>query len=104
VVAVLVDTCSDLVGSRSLCQLLGSSGLDVPVVVMISEGGLVALSADWGFDEILLSTAALAEVDARLRLLVARRATEPGTGRRGALSLSELVIDEATYTVRLRGR
>ena len=28
----------------------------------------------------------------------------PGTGCRGALSLGELVIDEATYTVRLRGR
>jgi DNA-binding response OmpR family regulator len=102
--AVLVDARSDLAGSRGLCRLLGSTGLDVPVMIVISDGGLVALSADWGFDEILLPTAGPAEVDARLRLLVARRATEPGTGRRGALSLGELVIDEATYTVRLRGR
>jgi DNA-binding response OmpR family regulator len=102
--AVLVDARSDLAGSRSLCWLLGSTGLDVPVVVVISQGGLVALSADWGFDEILLPTAGPAEVEARLRLLVARRATEPDTGRRGVLSLGELVIDEATYTVRLRGR
>ncbi len=102
--AVLVDARSDLAGSRSLCRLLGSTGLDVPVVIVLSEGGLVALSADWGCDEILLPTAGPAEVDARLRLLVARRATEPGSGRSGALVLGELVIDEATYAARLKGR
>jgi DNA-binding response OmpR family regulator len=102
--AVLVDARLDLAGSRSLCRLLGSTGLDVPVVVVISEGGLVALSADWGSDEILLPTAGPAEVDARLRLLVARRATESSVGRGSALVLGELVIDEATYTARLRGR
>ncbi|MGH3883384.1 MAG: winged helix-turn-helix transcriptional regulator [Pseudonocardiaceae bacterium] len=101
---VLVDARSDLAGSRSLCRLLGSTGLDVPVVVVISEGGLVALSADWGCDEVLLPTAGPAEVDARLRLLVARRAAEPGAGRSGALVLGELVIDETTYTARLKGR
>src|SRR5918912_4449414 len=46
--AVLVDARLDLAASRSLCRLLGSTGLDVPVVVIISEGGMVALSADWG--------------------------------------------------------
>ncbi|MGQ0719811.1 MAG: winged helix-turn-helix transcriptional regulator [Pseudonocardiales bacterium] len=102
--AVLVDARLDLAGSRSLCRLLGSTGLDVPVVVVISEGGLVALSADWGCDEVLLPTAGPAEVDARLRLLVARRAAEPGAGHSGALVLGELVIDEATYTARLKGR
>src|ERR671916_2200582 len=101
---VLVDARLDLAGSRSLCRLLGSTGLDVPVIVVISEGGLVALSADWGSDEILLPTAGPAEVDARLRLLVARRAAEPGAGPSGALVLGELVIDEATYTARLKGR
>ncbi len=102
--AVLVDARSDLAGSRSLCRLLGSTGLDVPVVVVISEGGLVALSADWGSDEILLPTAGPAEVDARLRLLVARRAAESVAGRGSSLVLGELVIDETTYTARLRGR
>ena len=102
--AVLVDARLDLLGSRSLCRLLGSTGLDVPVVVVINEGGLVALSIEWGFDELLLPTTGPAEVDTRLRLVVARRATESGAGRRSSLVLGELVIDEATYTVRLRGR
>ncbi len=102
--AVLVDARTDLAGSRSLCRLLGSTGLDVPVVVVISEGGLVAVSADWGCDEILLPTAGPAEIDARLRLLVARRATDAAVGGGNSLILGELVIDEATYTARLRGR
>ncbi|MGH3755931.1 MAG: winged helix-turn-helix transcriptional regulator [Pseudonocardiaceae bacterium] len=103
--AVLIDARSDLAGSRSLCRLLGTTGLDVPVVIVISEGGLVALSADWGSDEILLPTAGPAEVDARLRLLVARRSADHhGAGHGGALVLGELVIDEATYTARLKGR
>jgi DNA-binding response OmpR family regulator len=102
--AVLVDARSNLMESRGLCRLLGSTGLDVPVVIIMSEGGLVALSVDWGFDEILLPTAGPAEVDARLGLLVARRATESGAGRGSAVVLGELVIDELTYTVRLRGR
>ena len=101
---VLVDARWDLVRARSLCRLLGAPGLDVPVVVVISEGGLVALSVDWGFEEILLSTAGPAEVDARLRLLVARRATGSAVGRGRFVVLGELVIDEVTYTVRLRGR
>ena len=102
--AVLVDARSDLVGARSLCRLLGSTGLDVPVVVVISDGGLVALSVDWGLDEILLPTAGPAEIEARLRLMTARRATQSGARHSSALVLGELVIDAATYTVRLRGR
>jgi len=45
--AVLVDARHDLSAARSLCRLLGSTGLDVPVVVVLTEGGLVAVAADW---------------------------------------------------------
>ncbi|MGW0516804.1 MULTISPECIES: winged helix-turn-helix transcriptional regulator [unclassified Crossiella] len=101
--AVLVDARTDLVGARSLCRLLTSSGIDVPVVAVVNEGGLVGVSADWGIDEILLPTAGPAEVDARLRLVRSRRAAAH-RGNDGALVLGELVIDDATYTARLRGR
>ena len=101
--AVLVDARNDLAAARSLCRLLGSTGLDVPVVAVLTEGGLVAVSMEWGVDEVLLPTAGPAEVDARLRLLRARRSAD-GAGAEGALVLGELVIDEATYTARLRGR
>ncbi len=52
--AVLVDARVDLAGARSLCRLLASSGVEVPVVAVINEGGLVAVAAEWGIDEIML--------------------------------------------------
>ena len=101
--AVLVDARTDLVAARSLCRLLGSTGMDVPVVAVLTEGGLVAVSGEWVVDEILLPGAGPAEVDARLRLLKSRPGGDAGR-EGGALVLGELVIDEATYAARLRGR
>ncbi|WP_028925593.1 winged helix-turn-helix transcriptional regulator [Pseudonocardia acaciae] len=99
---VLVDARSDLVAARGLCRLLGTTGMEVPIVAVLNEGGLVAVSGEWGVDDILLPGAGPAEIDARLRLLRTRPGVESGDG--GALVLGELVIDEATYTARLRGR
>jgi DNA-binding response OmpR family regulator len=101
--AVLVDARTDLAAARSLCRLLSSSGIEAPVVAVVNEGGLVAVAAEWGIDEILLPAAGPAEVDARLRLVRSRR-TDASKAGSGALQLGELVIDESTYTARLRGR
>jgi DNA-binding response OmpR family regulator len=101
--AVLVDARTDLVAARSLCRLLGSTGTDVPVIAVLTEGGLVAVSGEWVVDEILLPSAGPAEVDARLRLLRSRPGGDAASAG-GALVLGELVIDEATYAARLRGR
>ena len=101
--AVLVDARTDLAGARSLCRLLAASGVEVPVVAVVTEGGLVAVNAEWGVDEILLPTAGPAEVDARLRL-VRSRGTDSAASGDGAIQLGDLVIDESTYTARLRGR
>ncbi|TDQ05436.1 winged helix-turn-helix transcriptional regulator [Labedaea rhizosphaerae] len=101
--AVLVDARLDLAAAKSLCRLLKSGGDDVPVIAVVNEGGLVAVTAEWRVDEILLPTAGPAELDARLRLLTSRNPAGPA-GVDGALRLGELVIDEATYMARLRGR
>ncbi|MGI5204637.1 winged helix-turn-helix transcriptional regulator [Spirillospora sp. CA-108201] len=102
---VLVDARRDLVQAKGLCRLLRTTGLDCPLLAIVTEGGLAALSSEWGLDDVLLQTAGPAEVEARLRLAVGRAAagTEaddvPGEIRSG-----DLTIDEATYTARLRGR
>src|SRR5664280_1397688 len=70
--AVLVDARRDLVGARSLCRLLRTTGLDVPLLAILTEGGLAGLTAEWGVDDVLLVTAGPAEVEARLRLVTAR--------------------------------
>jgi len=101
--AVLVDARYNLVAARGLCRLLGTTGMEVPVIAVLTEGGLVAVSSDWTIHDILLPSSGPAEIDARLRLLRARPGTETSSGS-GALVLGELVIDDATYAARLRGR
>ncbi len=100
----LVDARSDLAAARGLCRLLGSTGSVLPVVAVLTEGGLVAVNADWGLDDILLPGTGPAEIDARLRLLAGRAGGAAGRENTGTIALGELLIDEGTYTARLRGR
>jgi DNA-binding response OmpR family regulator len=104
---VLVDARHDLVSARTLCSLLASTGVASSLLAVLSEGGLVALSADWGVDDVVLDTAGPAEVDARLKWAAARRlaaATPADGGDRGVTKAGELVIDEHSYSAKLRGR
>jgi DNA-binding response OmpR family regulator len=57
-----------------------------------------------GLDDVLLPTTGPAELDARLRLLVGRRGGVASQESSGKITLGELIIDEGTYTARLRGR
>jgi len=105
--AVLVDARRDLVAARALCRVLRATGVGAPLLAVLTEGGLAGLSADWGVDDVLLDTAGPAEVAARLRVCsgraaVAAAASAPGDP--GVVRSGDLVIDEGTYSARLRGR
>ncbi len=97
---ILLDARRDLVGARSLCRLIETTGKESPLLVVVSEGGLAALSADWGFDDILLNTAGPAEVDVRIRL-----ATSPSANSTGEplIQTGNITIDEAGYSAKLNG-
>jgi DNA-binding response OmpR family regulator len=97
---VLVDARRDLVQVRKLLRLLRTAGLDVPVLVIVAEGGWAGVSADWGADDVILHTAGPGEVDARLRIAIGR--SVPAVS--GEIRSGDLAIDEATYSARLRGR
>lgn len=101
---VIVDARNDLPGARGLCRLLSTAGRAVAVVAVVGEGGLVAVNVDWGLDDILLPGTGPAEVDTRLRLVVGRRGGLADRDDAGKVILGELMIDEGTYTARLRGR
>ncbi len=100
--AVLVDARRELAMAKSLCRVICTTGTAAPLLVIVTEGGLAGLTSEWGVDDVLLDTAGPGEVEARLRLAVGRRAeAEPEDG--GTITAGSLVIDEATYSVRLRG-
>ncbi|MCH8627884.1 response regulator transcription factor [Arsenicicoccus piscis] len=101
--AVLVDARRDLVAAKSLCRTLRAASPDLSLLVIVSEGGLVVLTTDWGVDDFLLEHAGPAEVEARLRLLSAQRAPAAHDVE-GPITSGELSIDEGAYSVRLRGR
>jgi len=98
---VIVDGRHDLVGAKSLCRLLRAAGQDAPLLLVVTEGGMSALSGDWGIDDVLLTTAGPAEADARVRLALARHEE---TAEPSRVQASGVVIDEQSYSAKLRGR
>ena len=98
---ILVDARSNLAAAKSLCQILRTMGSSTPLLLVITEGGLAAVSPDWGVDDVILDTAGPAEVDARIRLTSGRFArTEPSNTIRAA----GVVIDEASYSAKVHGK
>ena len=103
---VVVDGRRDLAGARSLCRLLRTTGLSSPLLLVLTEGGMAAVAADWGADDVVLESAGPAEVEARLRLALGRSrlaeaALEPETPE---IRAGDVVVDESTYSAKVRGR
>ncbi|HET8603820.1 MAG TPA: response regulator transcription factor [Marmoricola sp.] len=103
---VLVDGRRDLAHARDLCRLIRTTGTTEPVVLILTEGGLSAVHADWGMDDVLLETAGPAEIEARLRLALGwvalqREGEDPEAH---IIRSGELTIDDAAYTAKLGGR
>ena len=99
---VLVDARKDLVGARSLTQLLKATGLDTPLILILTEGGMAAVAANWLADDVILDSAGPAELEARLRLMTAR-VTSSSEAAATEIRASGVVIDEASYTARVNG-
>src|SRR5512139_1318686 len=103
---VLVDGRKELAHARDLCRLIRTTGSDEPVLLIVTEGGLSVVAADWGMDDVLLNTAGPAEVEARLRLAAGRLATqkEAADPEAHVIRSGDVTVDDATYTAKLGGR
>jgi len=102
---ILVDARRELAAAKSLCRMLRATGVSVPLLAILTEGGLAGLTAEWGVDDVLLETAGPAEVEARLRLAIGSLALSVDDEQvSGKITAGELVIDEASYSARIGGR
>jgi DNA-binding response OmpR family regulator len=98
---IFVDARADLASAKSLCKILRTTGLNVPLVLVLTEGGLTAVSPDWGVDDVVLEAAGPAEVDARIRLVIGRSLEDTSSSK---IQASGVVIDEASYSAKVHGR
>lgn len=101
---VILDARRDLATARTTCRLIRSTGLTVPLLLVLTEGGLTVVGADWGSDDIVLDTAGPAELSTRLRLLSESGHNQRVTSEDSEIEAGDLTIDPSGYTVRLRGR
>jgi DNA-binding response OmpR family regulator len=97
---ILLDARKDLVAAKSLATLLKTTGLSSPLFLVVSEGGLAALSVEWGADDFLLESAGPAEIDTRIRLAISKSVV---TESQGKIHASGVVIDEASYSAKVHG-
>jgi DNA-binding response OmpR family regulator len=103
--AVLVDGRHDLAQVRSLTRVIRTTGIECPLLLVLTEGGLAVAAADWGMDDVIITTAGPAELEARLRLAIGRAAAATeGDDESHVISSSGLVVDDATYTAKLETR
>ncbi len=102
--AVLLDARRELASARTTSRLLHTTGLSAPLLVIVTEGGLAGIAADWGMDDVLLDTAGPAEIEARLRLGIARATSVREVAAPEEIRSGDLTIDEATYQARVANR
>lgn len=98
---IIVDATTNLAAAKGLCAVLHSSGISCPLFVIVTDGGLAAINHQWHIDDLFVVGAGPGEVDARIRLALARREGEGSTTK---IRASGIVIDEASYSAKARDR
>ena len=103
---LLVDARRDLPNAKSFTKLISTTGVSSPIIVITTEGGLSAINADWGIDDVILDTAGPAEVEARIRIAVGQSAAELLAANPNGQEIrsGEITIDEDSYTAKIKGR
>jgi len=98
---IFLDARRDLAAAKSLAKILVATGIGAPLILVVTEGGLAAVSAEWGATDIVVEGAGPGELDARIRLAIGRAQQFE---RSDKIHASGVVIDEASYSAKVNGR
>lgn len=102
---ILVDAVADMVAARSTLRTIAAMGSWNAVVGIFVEAGLSVIDDQWPINDILLTTAGPAEVEARLRLLRQRLGMSAGVDvATGPIRVADVIVDESSWTVRAGGQ
>jgi DNA-binding response OmpR family regulator len=100
---IVIDGRNDLVEARNNCRLVQITGVSVPILLVLRDGGMSIVNAEWGADDVILADAAPAEVEARIRLLIGRMSLQDPLDKAAEYSSGDLNVDVGGYTARLKG-
>lgn len=95
---IVLDCRLDLQRARETSKIISAANWQAPVLLVVAEGNLPAITAEWGSD-FVLETASLAEIDARLRML---KTTPQQTFVESSSTV--LTIDDNAYSAKISGR
>ena len=103
---IFVDARRDLQNTKAFTKLITTTGVSTPIVVITTEGGLSAINSDWQIADVMLDTAGPAEVDARIRIVIGKDALTQLAKNPSLKEIrsGEVVIDEDSYTAKIKGR
>ena len=103
---IIIDARRDLPTAKSFTKLMTTTGVSTPLIIITTEGGLSAINADWGITDVILDTAGPAEVDARIRIVIGKDAITQLAKNPSLKEIrsGEVVIDEDSYTAKIKGR
>ena len=103
---IIIDARRELPNTKAFTKLITTTGVSIPLIIVTTEGGLSAINADWGLTDVILDTAGPAEVDARIRIVIGKDAINQLAINPSLKEIrsGEVVIDEDSYTAKVKGR
>jgi len=103
---IFVDARRDLPNTKAFTKLITTTGVSTPIIVITTEGGLSAINSDWQIADVMLDTAGPAEVDTRIRIVIGKDALTQLAKNPSLKEIrsGEVVIDEDSYTAKIKGR
>ena len=103
---IIIDARRELPNTKAFTKLITTTGVSTPLIIVTTEGGLSAINADWGITDVILDTAGPAEVDARIRIVIGKDAITQLAKNPSLKEIrsGEVVIDEDSYTAKIKGR
>ncbi|MCV7049107.1 response regulator transcription factor [Mycobacterium heidelbergense] len=96
----IIDARTDLDTARTVCRRLTADAPAIAVVAVVAPADFVAVDVDWHFDDVLLPAAGTDELQARLRMAIARRRSAMD----GTLKFGDLLLHPASFTASLDGK
>lgn len=96
----IIDARTDPAAARRVCRQLTASAPAVAVVAVVAPADFMAIDVDWHFDDVMLPAVGTDELQARLRLAIARRRSALA----GSLKFGDLMLHPASFTATLDGK